>query len=139
MRFLIFRKADPQTEAGDLPSERLIADMMRYNESMVNAGIMRAGEGLHPTSRGVRIKFHNGQPTVSPGPFTGDLVAGFTIIEVKSREEAVEWARRWPPSDGNGEVELEVRQVLEAKDFGEAFTADLQAEEVRLRQRVDDQ
>ena len=138
MRFIILRKADTQTEAGAMPSEQLVADMMRYNEELVNSGAMLAGEGLHPTSRGARIKFSGGKPSVSHGPFDGakDLVAGFTIIEAKSLEEAIAWARKWPPIDGDGEVELEIRQVFEAEDFGEEFTPELRAQEERLRARA---
>ncbi len=138
MRFIILRKADARTEAGAMPSEQLVADMMRYNEELVEAGAMLAGEGLHPTSRGARIKFSGGKPAVTHGPFAGarDLVAGFTIIEAKSKEEAIEWAKKWPPIDGDGEVELEIRQVFEAEDFGEEFTPELRAQEERLRARA---
>lgn len=135
MRFLILRKADAATEAGVLPSESLIRDMVAYNEQLLRAGVLLAGEGLHPSARGARIRFHGGKPTVIDGPFTEtqELIAGFTMIQVKSREEAIEWARRWPASDGNGEVELELRQVFEAEDFGEAFTPELREAEERQR------
>ena len=138
MRFILLRKADAQTEAGAMPSEQLIADMMRYNEELVSAGAMLAGEGLHPTSRGARVTFSGGKPAVRLGPFTGagDLVAGFTIIEARSTEEAIEWAKRWPPTDGDGEVELEIRQVFEAEDFGAEFTPELKEQEERLRARA---
>jgi PhnB protein len=121
MRFMIIRKADQETEAGAMPSEELITEMGKYVEEMVNAGIMRLGEGLQPTSKGARIKFSGGKPTVTDGPFaeTKELVAGVSIIEVGSREEALEWVRRWPAIDGNGEVELELRQLYELSDFGE--------------------
>ena len=135
MRFVIIRKADKDTEASMMPSEQLVTDMMNYNEEMVNAGVMLGGEGLHPTSNGVRVKFSGGKPAFVDGPFTEtkELVAGFTIIQVKSREEAIEWVKRWPAIDGNGEVELELRQVYEMEEFGEAFTPELLAQEVRLR------
>ncbi len=138
MRFIILRKADAQTEAGAMPSEQLIVDMMSYNEELVNAGAMRAGEGLHPSSRGARVTFSGGKPSVSLGPFGGDLLAGFTIIDAPSLDEAIAWAKRWPPTDGQGEVELEIRQVLEAEDFGDAFTPELQEQEERLRARTAD-
>ncbi len=121
MRFMIIRKADAETEAGAMPSEELIAAMAQYNEELVNAGIMLGGDGLQPSSKGARIKFSNGKPTVTDGPFTEtkELVAGFTMIEVGSKEEAIELAKRWPPIDGHGNVELEIRQVYELSDFGE--------------------
>lgn len=135
MRFMIIRKADKDTEAGVMPSEKLIADMMKYNEEMVKAGIMLAGEGLHPTTKGTRIKFHNGKPTFTDGPFAEakEMIAGFTIIQVRSREEALEWVKRWPAADANGEVELELRQIFEAEDFGDEFTPELREQEDRLR------
>ena len=119
MRFMIIRKADRDTEAGVMPSEQLLGDMMQYNEQMVNAGVMLAGEGLHPSAKGARVKFANGKPTVIDGPFaeTKELIAGFSMIRVGSREEALEWLKRWPASDGGGNVELELRQVFELSDF----------------------
>jgi hypothetical protein len=138
VRFMIIRKADADTEAGKLPSEQLIADMLSYNEELVKAGVMLAGEGLQPTSKGARIKFSGGQPTVIDGPFAEakELIAGFTLIEVRSREEAIEWVKRWPRSDGDGEVELELRQVFEADDFGDDFTPALREQEERLREKA---
>jgi hypothetical protein len=132
---MIIRKADESTEAGVMPSEELIAAMMKYNEELVKAGVMLEGEGLHPTSRGARIKFSGGKPVVTDGPFseTKELIAGFTIIQVKSREEAIEWVKRWPAIDGGGEVELELRQIFEADDFGAEFTPELRELEERLR------
>ena len=119
MRFMIIRKADKSTEAGVLPGEELLADMARYNEELVKAGVMRAGEGLQPSAKGARVKFSGGKPTVIDGPFaeTKELIAGFTMIEVNSKEEAIDWVKRWPPRDGDGEVELEIRQVFELDDF----------------------
>lgn len=119
MRFMILRKADRETEEGALPSRELLADMTRFHEEMAEAGILRAGEGLQPSSKGARIKFSGGKPTVLDGPFAEakELIAGFTMIEVGSREEALAWVRRWPALDGRGEVELELRQVYESSDF----------------------
>jgi hypothetical protein len=138
MRFMIIRKADRDTEAGVLPDEKLLAAMTAYNEELVKAGVMLAGEGLHPSARGARMTFQNGKPVVVDGPFaeTKELIAGFTLIQVKSREEALEWLKRWPTEDGHGHVELELRQVFEMEDFGEAFTPELRAQEERQRERI---
>ena len=138
MRFMILRKADPETEAGVLPSEELLAAMGKYHEDMVAAGIVRGGEGLHPSSKGMKVKFQGGKPTIIDGPFAEakELIAGFTIIEVKSREEAVEWIKKWPALDGHGAVELEVRQIFEASDFGAEFTPELREREERMRQEI---
>ena len=138
MRFMIIRKADSDTEAGAMPTEELVTAMMKYNEEMVNAGVMTGGDGLQPSSRGARISFSGGRPTVIDGPFAEakELIAGFTLIEAKSKEEAIEWAKRWPPQDGNGNVELEVRQLYEADDFGEEFTPALRRQEELLRARI---
>jgi len=120
MRFMIIRKADPQTEAGVMPSAALVDAMQSYNEEMVRAGVMLGGDGLRPSRDGARIKFHRGKPTIVDGPFaeSKELVAGYSIIQVSSREEAIEWLRKWPVLDGDGEVELELRQLYEAEDFG---------------------
>ena len=133
MRFMIIRKADKNTEAGVLPSQELLAAMMKYNEELLKAGVMLQGEGLQPSSKGVRVKLNAGKPTVVDGPFaeTKELIAGFTMIQVRSKEEAIEWVKRWPIEDGN--VELEIRQVFEADDFGAEFTPDLRAQEALLR------
>lgn len=127
MRFMIIRKADQSTEGEDVADETLIAAMERYNEELIRAGVMLAGEGLRPSSKGARIKFHGGKPTVTDGPFAEakELIAGFTMIEVRSKAEALEWGKRWPPLDGDGEVELELRQVLDASDFGAESTPEL--------------
>jgi hypothetical protein len=140
MRFMIIRKADAETEAGMMPTEELVAAMMKYNEEMVNAGVMLAGDGLKPSSRGARVKFHGGQPTVIDGPFTEakELVAGYSIINVASRDEAIEWVKRWPAVDGHGEVEIEIRPLYEVADFGEAFTAELRGQEEKMRARIAD-
>lgn len=141
MRFMIIRKADPDTEAGMMPSEELFAAMMKYVQEMVDAGIMLAGDGLQPSSRGARVKFNGGRPTVTDGPFTEtkELVAGFSIIDVESREEAIEWVRRWPQVDGGGEVEIEIRPLYEADGFGEACTAELRQHQEQLRARAAEQ
>lgn len=121
MRFMIIRKADTETEAGLMPpSEELIVAMGKYNEEMVRAGVMLDGAGLQPTAKGARVKFRGGKPTVMDGPFAEakELVAGFSIIQVRSKEEAVEWVKRWPTIDGHGEVEIEIRQLYELDDFG---------------------
>jgi hypothetical protein len=133
MRFMILVKADKNSEAGVLPSEKLLADMGKYNEELVKAGVMLAGEGLHPSSKGARVRFSGNKRTVIDGPFaeTKELVAGFWLIQVKSKEEAIEWVKRIPFS-GESE-EIEIRQVFEAEDFGDALTPELRAQEDRLR------
>ena len=138
MRFMIIRKADKDTEAYVMPTERLLAEMGKYMEEMANAGVLLAGEGLHPTSKGSRVKFSGGKPSVIDGPFaeTKELIAGYSMIQVKSQEEAVEWVKRWPALDGDGDVELEIRQVFEAEDFGAEFTPELREQEERLRAQV---
>lgn len=137
MRFMIIRKADKATEAGEMPSEELLTAMIKYNEEMIQAGVMLAGEGLQPSAKGARIKFAGGKPTVLDGPFaeTKELIAGFTMIQVKSKQEALEWVKRWPPLDANGGVELELRQVFEAEDFGDELTPELRETEERLRRQ----
>jgi len=118
-RFIIFRKADKDTEAGLMPSEELLTAMGQYNEALINAGIMLAGDGLHPSSKGARVRYSRGKRTVIDGPFTEskELIAGFTMIRASSKEEALDWVKRWPPVDGNGEAELEVRQVFDLEDL----------------------
>ncbi|HEY2255785.1 MAG TPA: YciI family protein [Variovorax sp.] len=135
MKFMIIRKADAATEAGVLPSEELLTQMLQYNEEMIKAGIMRDGMGLQPSAKGARISFAGGKPTVTDGPFAEakELIAGFTLIEVASRAEALAWVRRWPALDGGGNVQLELRQVYEAADFGELMTPELRQQEERLR------
>lgn len=128
MRFMIIRKADTQTEAEPtpLPSEALLAAMGKYNEQLVRAGAMLDGAGLRPSRQGARVKFSGGKPTVIDGPFAEakELIAGYTLIQAKSREEAIEWVKRWPPLDGDGEVELEIRQLYELEDFGPSEAID---------------
>ena len=133
MRFMIIRKADKSTEAGVMPSEALLAAMLKYNEELMKAGVMLQGEGLQPSSKGFRVRTNSGKPTVVDGPFTEtkELIAGFTMIQVRSREEAIEWVKRWPAEDGD--AVLEVRQVFEADDFGTEFTPELREREERLR------
>ena len=120
MRFMIIRKADQETEAATMPSEQLLQDMAEYNEQLMKAGVLLDGMGLQPSSKGARVKFTNGKPRVIDGPFTEakELIAGFTLIEAKSKEEAIEWVKRWPQLDGHGNVEIEIRQVYEMEDFG---------------------
>ena len=135
MRFMVIVKADQNSEAGVMPSTELLTAMGQFNEEMVKAGVMLAGEGLHPSSKGARIKYSGRERTVTPGPFsaTGDLVSGFWLIQVKSRDEAIEWMKR-APFDGGTEIEL--RQVFESEDFGEALTSELREQETRLRAEV---
>lgn len=137
MRFLIIRKADDETEAGAMPTEELVTDMMAYTEAMTKAGVMLSGDGLQPSAKGVRVSFTGGKPTVTDGPFaeTKELIAGFTMIDVKSKEAAIEWLKRWPPIDGHGRVQLELRQLYEADDFGEEFAPAIRQQEARLRAR----
>jgi hypothetical protein len=128
MRFMIIRKADADTEARKPPTHALAAAMMAYNAEMADAGVMLGGDGLRPTADGFRIKFSDGKPTVTDGPFTEakELVAGYTLIQVNSREEALAWARRWPVEDADGQAYLEVRRLYELEDFGEdVFTPEL--------------
>jgi hypothetical protein len=136
MRFMIIRKADPQTEAWAKPSEALVKAMMAYNEEMIRAGIMLSGDGLKPSARGARIKFSRGKPRITDGPFaeSKELVAGFTIIQVATREEALAWVKRWPVEDGDGEVELELRELYESDDFGDVATSAIQRQEELLRE-----
>ncbi len=123
MRFMVLVKADKNSEAGVMPSEKLLADMGTYNEELMKAGVLLAGEGLHPSSKGARVRFSGAKRTVVDGPFpeTKDLVCGFWIFQVKSREEAIEWVKRCP-NPMEGETELEIRQVFEAEDFGAELT-----------------
>ena len=135
MRFMVIVKADKNSEAGVMPDEKLLTEMGKYNEELVKAGVMLAGEGLHPSAKGARVRFSGNQRTVIDGPFaeTKELVAGFWLIQVKSKEEAIEWVKR-APFDGGTEVEI--RQVFEAADFGEAFTPELREAEERMRAQV---
>jgi hypothetical protein len=131
MRFMIFVKANKDSEAGKLPSTELLTAMGKYNEELVKAGVMEAGEGLHPTSKGVRVKFTGKDRAVTQGPFPLEgLIAGFWIFNMKSKEEAIEWVKRAPFDDGS---ELEIRQIFSAEDFGANLTPELKEQEERLR------
>ena len=138
MRVLVLVKANAESEAGVMPSEQLLSEMGKFNEQLVKAGVMLAGEGLHPTSKGKRVRFSGSQRTVIDGPFaeTKELVAGYWLWQVKSIEEAVEWLKR-APFDGGAEVEL--RPVFEAEDFGKEYTPELRARDDRLRAEIDRQ
>jgi hypothetical protein len=133
---MVLVKASKETEAGVMPTEKMLADMGKYNEELVKAGVMLAGEGLHPTSKGKRIRFSGRQRTVVDGPFaeTKELIAGFWLWQVKSMEEAVEWLKRAPFEEGD---EVEIRPVFEADDFGKEFTPELRAQEDRLRAEIE--
>jgi len=134
MRFMLLVKASKDSEAGIMPSEELLTEMGKYNEELAKAGVMLAGEGLHPSSKGARVRFSGKERTVIDGPFTEtkELVAGFWLIQVKSKEEAIEWVKRCPnPMNEGGEVEI--RQVFEADDFGDELTPELREQEQRLR------
>jgi len=137
MRFMVIVKADNNTETGALPDEKLLAEMGKYNEQLVNAGIMLAGEGLHPSSKGVRVKFSGAKRTVVDGPFaeTKELIAGFWLWQVKSLDEAIEWVKRCPNPTGAESV-IEIRQVFEADDFGANLTPELREQEERLREKA---
>jgi hypothetical protein len=138
MRFMILIKANKDTEAGVMPSEELLAAMGKYNEELVKAGIMLAGEGLQPSAKGARVKFSGDKRTVIDGPFakTKELIAGFWIWQVKSKEEAIEWVKRCPNPTGD-EAEIEIRQVFEAEDFGAEFTPELREQEDRVRAQAE--
>jgi len=137
MRFMVLVKATKDTEAGVLPDEKLLADMTKYNEELVKAGVMLAGEGLQPSSKGARVRFSGDKRTVIDGPFqeTKELIAGFWLFQVKSKEEAIEWVKRCP-NPTPGESEIEIRQVFEAADFGEAFTPELRRAEERIAAQI---
>jgi hypothetical protein len=137
MRFMVMIKSDKNTEAGVMPSTELLAAMGKYNEELVKAGVMLAGEGLQPTSKGARVRFSGNKRTVIDGPFaeTKELIAGFWLIQVKSKEEAIEWVKRCP-NPLEGESEIEIRQVFEASDFGEEFTPELREQEERLAKQM---
>lgn len=135
MKFMVIIKADASSEAGIMPDEKLLTDMGRFNEELVKAGVLVAGEGLHPSSKGVRVRLSGSDRIVTDGPFseTKELIAGFWILDVKSKEEAIEWVKRMPNPMPGTEPEIEIRQVFEAEDFGEAFTPELRAAEDRMR------
>ncbi|MEA2206891.1 MAG: hypothetical protein QOE77_3667 [Blastocatellia bacterium] len=135
MRFMVIVKASKESEAGVMPSEKLLTDMGKFNEELTSAGVMLAGEGLHPTSKGVRIRFADGQKTVVDGPFaeTKELIAGFWLWKVNSLDEAIAWLKRAPFED----TEVEIRQIFEAEDFGAEFTPELREQEDRIRAQAE--
>jgi hypothetical protein len=137
MRFMILVKADKNTEAGVLPSQQLLTEMGKFNEELVKAGVMLAGEGLQPSSKGARVKFSGAKRTVIDGPFAEvkELIAGFWLIEAKSKEEAIEWVKRIPNPTGE-ESEIEIRQVFEDEDFGPVMTPELREQEAQLRAQI---
>ncbi len=139
MRFMVLIKATKDSEAGVLPDEKLLADMGKFNEELVKAGIMLDGEGLHPSSKGARVKFSGNNRTVIDGPFpeTKELIAGFWIWRVKSKEEAIEWVKRCPNPMPNVESEIEIRQIFEAADFGAEFTPELREQEAKVRAQAE--
>ncbi len=136
MRFMVIVKANKDTEAGVMPDEKILTEMGKFNDELVKAGVMLAGEGLHPTAKGARVRFSGKSRTVIDGPFaeSKELIAGFWLWQVRSKEEAIEWLKR-APFDGGEEVEI--RQVFESDDFGEAFTPELREQEERLRKQIE--
>ena len=140
MRFMVMVKATRDSEAGVMPSEKLLTEMGNFNEQLVKAGVMLAGEGLQPSSKGARVRFSGAQRTVIDGPFaeTKELIAGFWLWQVKSLAEAIEWVKRCPNPFEGGESEIEIRQVFEADDFGAEFTPELREQEERLRAQIDE-
>jgi len=138
MRFMVIVKASKDSEAGVLPDKKLLADMGKYNEELVKAGVMLAGEGLQASSKGARVKFSGSERTVVDGPFpeTKELIAGYWLFQVKSLEEAIEWVKRCPNPMPNRESEIEIRQVFEVDDFGPEFTPELREQEERLGKQI---
>jgi hypothetical protein len=138
MRFMVIVKASKESEAGVLPDEKALAEMGKYNEELAKAGVMLAGEGLQPSSKGARVRFSGSKRTVIDGPFaeTKELIAGFWILQVKSREEVIEWVKRCPNPMPGQESEVEIRQIFEAEDFGEAFTPELQEQERKIGEQM---
>jgi hypothetical protein len=137
MRFMIMIKADKTTEAGGLPDEKILTEMGKFNEELVKAGVMLAGEGLQPSSKGARVKFSGENVTVTDGPFSEakELIAGFWLWQVKSKDDAIEWVKRCPHPPQE-EMEIEIRQVFESEDFGAEFTPELREQEERLRAEI---
>ena len=137
MRVMVMVKATQESEAGKMPSQQMLTDMMKFNEELVNAGVMLAGEGLHPSSKAKRVHFSGAKRTVTDGPFaeTKELIAGYWIWKVNSMEEAVEWVKKCP-NPMNGESDIDIRPIFEAEDFGDEFTPELQAQEERLRSKI---
>ena len=139
MRFMVLVKATKESEEGVMPDEKILTEMGKYNEELAKAGVMLAGEGLHPSSKGARVRFSGSKRTVIDGPFseTKELVAGFWILQCRSREEAIEWVKRCPNPMPGEESEIEIRQVFEAEDFGQELTPELRAQEDRIRQQAE--
>ena len=139
MKVMVMIKANKESEAGEMPSEQLLTEMMKYNEELVNAGVMLAGEGLHPSSKGKRVKFSGSKRIVSDGPFaeTKELVAGFWIWKVASMDEAIEWIKKCPNPMPDTESEIEIRPIFEAEDFGSELTPELKEKEEKLRARIE--
>jgi hypothetical protein len=139
MRFMVIVKATKESEAGVMPDEKLLAAMGKYNEELVAAGVMLAGEGLHPSSKGARVRFNGAKRTVIDGPFaeTKELIAGYWVWQVKSKAEAIEWVKKCPNPFPHGESEIEIRQIFEAEDFGAEFTPELREQEERLRAQME--
>ena len=137
MRVMVMVKATQESEAGTMPSQQMLTDMMKFNEELVNAGVMLAGEGLHPSSKAKRVHFSGAKRTVTDGPFaeTKELIAGYWIWKVNSMEEAVEWVKKCP-NPMNGDSDIDIRPIFEAEDFGDEFTPELQAQEERIRAKI---
>lgn len=140
MKFMLIVKATADSEAGKMPSEALLTEMGKFNEELVKAGVLLAGEGLHPSAKGARVRFNGRERTVIDGPFaeTRELIAGFWLIQVKSKEEAIEWVKRCP-NPMEGESEIEIRQVFSDEDFGAEFTPELREQEQRMREQIAEQ
>jgi len=140
MRFVAMVRATRASEAGEMPSEKLLTDMTRFNEELVKAGVLLAGEGLHPSKNGARVRYEGDKRTVIDGPFaeTKELIAGFWLLQLGSLEEAVEWMKRCPNPFEDGTSEIEIRRVFEAEDFGEAFTPELREQEEQVRAQIGD-
>ena len=138
MRFMVIVKASKDSEAGVMPSQQLLAEMGKYNEELAKAGVMVAGEGLQPTSKGARVRFSGDKRTVIDGPFpeTKELIAGYWIFNVKSRQEAIDWVKRAPNPMPGQDAEIEIRQIFEAEDFGAEFTPELREQEERIRREI---
>jgi len=139
MRFMVIVKATKNSEAGAMPSQRLLADMGKFNEELAKAGVLLAGEGLHPSSKGARVRFSGTKRTVVDGPFaeTKELIAGFWLWQVKSKQEAIEWVQRCPHPMPGEDAEIEIRQVFEAEDFGAEFTPEMRKQEALLRSQAE--
>jgi hypothetical protein len=139
MKVMVMVKATEQSEAGEMPTERLLSEMLSFNEQLVKAGVMLAGDGLHPSSKGVRVAFSGGDRKVINGPFaeTKELLAGFWVWQVKSMDEAIEWVKRVPNPDPGTEAVIEIRPIFEADDFGDELTPELREKEQRLREQVE--